>query len=113
MDIFPTMAFYSNFIQWMERHLLICPSKKFLHIDCPGCGLQRSMIALLKGDLVSSLQFYPATIPILSTMLFLILHLRNQYQNGALILTRLYVFCMAIILINYVYKIATLQIVAP
>ncbi len=112
MNVIIAMALYSNFIQWVERHLFACPSKKFLHIDCPGCGLQRSIIALLKGDLVSSLQFYPATIPILYTMLFLILHLKNQYQNGALILTRLYVFCTAIILIHYVYKIATHQIVA-
>jgi hypothetical protein len=107
-----TISSYSDLIHWMESHLISCPSKKFLHIDCPGCGLQRSIIALLKGDLVSSLHLYPATIPIFATLVFLMFHLKKQYVNGALFLKRLYVLCTAIVAIHYVYKIATHQVVA-
>jgi hypothetical protein len=51
-------------IKWVEDYLLTCPSKHFFHVDCPGCGLQRSVLALFEGDLVKSFQLYPATIPI-------------------------------------------------
>lgn len=105
-----TISFYSDLIHWMENYLISCPSKKFLHIDCPGCGLQRSIIALLKGDFLSSLQLYPATIPILTTFIFLGFHLKNKYAKGAFILTYMYLFCAAIVIINYIYKIATHQI---
>jgi Protein of unknown function (DUF2752) len=105
-----TLLLNNGVLQWLEAHMLTCPSKKWLHIDCPGCGLQRSAIALLKGDLINSFQLYPATLPILAILVFLVLHLKNQYKKGAFILQRLYVFCSIIVLIHYIYKIATHQI---
>lgn len=53
------------FIKWLQQHLLPCPFKFLTGIDCPGCGFQRSIIALLNGNLSLSLQLYPAAIPIL------------------------------------------------
>jgi len=35
----------------------VCPIKVFLHVDCPGCGLTRATIALLKGDITKSLHY--------------------------------------------------------
>jgi hypothetical protein len=32
-------------------------------IPCPGCGITRSMLALIRFDLVTSLQFYPMLLP--------------------------------------------------
>ncbi|MDR1632593.1 MAG: DUF2752 domain-containing protein [Dysgonamonadaceae bacterium] len=32
------------FVEWLKDHLLTCPSKHFFHTDCPGCGLQRSVL---------------------------------------------------------------------
>lgn len=40
-----------------------CPIKVFLHIDCPGCGLTRATISLLKGDLSKSLHYNYTCIP--------------------------------------------------
>ena len=89
--------------------MLACPSKKFLHVDCPGCGLQRSVIYLLKGDLSQSLQMYPATIPLIVTVLILLLHLRYNFKYGAMTLTFMYIFSAAIILSTYTYKLVTLK----
>ena len=44
-------------IDWLQKHMIPCFSKKYLGIECPGCGLQRSFIALLKGNIVESLKF--------------------------------------------------------
>ncbi len=35
----------------------ICPSKRWLDITCPGCGLTKSIYALTQGDIVLSLNY--------------------------------------------------------
>lgn len=110
MQLFLLDHFYSNSVKWMEQHMLTCPSKYFTHIDCPGCGLQRSYISLLKGDIAESLRLYPAAIPILFLIWFLVLHLINKYKKGANILAVLYIFCAIIIAVHYIYRVVTHQI---
>ena len=100
-----TPAKSEGFIHWLEDHLLACPFKKLTSLDCPGCGLQRSIIALLKGDVVISLKLYPPTLPILALMIFALLHLKFDFKNGALIIKGMYIFATAIIIINYIYKV--------
>jgi uncharacterized membrane protein len=88
----------------MEEHMLRCPSKMLTHIDCPGCGLQRGIIHLLKGNLRESLQVYPATIPVLLLFIYLLLHLIFRFKNGNRNLIFLYVVCAGIISVHYIYK---------
>ena len=107
------LSWYNHALQFLEAHLLSCPSRKYLHIQCPGCGLQRSFIALLRGDFRTSFMLYPATVPILLLIGFLLLHLKFRYTGGALLLRGIYLFCAAIILIQYVYKIASQQLIVP
>lgn len=51
----------------LEKYMLPCLSKYFMEIDCPGCGFQRSLFALLKGDFAYSFKIFPA---IFTTLLF-------------------------------------------
>ena len=55
----------NDIIPFLESKMLPCTTKSWLGFDCPGCGIQRAFIALLKGDLLVSLQLYPALIPLL------------------------------------------------
>lgn len=51
----------------------VCPIKVFFHIDCPGCGLTRATIALLKGDIAKSLHYnYTCILWLITIMLFII-----------------------------------------
>lgn len=54
-----------SFINWLQNHLIACPFKYLTGIDCPGCGFQRSLIQLLKGNLSESFAIYPPTIPLI------------------------------------------------
>jgi hypothetical protein len=92
-------------VNWMEEHMLSCPSKKFLHLECPGCGLQRSCLALMKGDFLASLDLYPATIPILLLIVFTVLHIRYQFPAGAVIIKYLQAGIAILIAVFYIYKI--------
>jgi hypothetical protein len=59
----PLLGIYANFLQWLEGMELALPSRKFFTVECPGCGLQRSMMALLRGGWAESWSYYPAWCP--------------------------------------------------
>ncbi len=102
---------YDTCIAWAEQHMLSCPSKKLMHLDCPGCGLQRSTIALLKGDIQSSWHFYPPTLFIIATVVFLLLHLVFKFRHGAAAVKYLYIVATIVIFVNYIFKIFTNQLI--
>lgn len=37
-----------------------CPQKAFLGISCPGCGMTRAYLQLLKGDVRGAFSYHPA-----------------------------------------------------
>jgi hypothetical protein len=92
---------------WLEGHLQSCSWKHYLGIECPGCGMQRAFIALLRGDLLESIRLFPALIPMMAMLFFLVLHLIFKFSRGALILKTLFIFTSLIMLTGYVIKIFT------
>ncbi len=98
-------SYYLYSIQWLENHLISCPSRKYLHMECPGCGFQRSVLLLLQGEIRESVRMYPATLPILMLVVFSLLHLNMHFTRGALIIKYLYILVAIVILVFYIYKI--------
>lgn len=86
-----------------------CLFKQTLHLDCPGCGFQRSALALLRGDLLQSLQLYPALIPIVSLLIITVLHLGFGLKHGAALIRYLQIGIGITIAVFYIYKIVTLK----
>jgi len=91
-------------IGWLERHMLPCAYKSIFGIDCPGCGFQRSFIALLKGDWKDSFLLYPATVPILFTAAFLLFNLAFRINNGKRIRKYLFIGVGLIVFVSYGVK---------
>lgn len=83
--------------------LIECSTKRLLGIDCPGCGFQRSVLCLLDGQVVASINMYPATIPILSTWIFTTLHLVFKFRWGAKVILSLFILSAFLIQIHYIY----------
>ena len=104
------MSFYLlNIIGWLEQHQLPCLFKQLTHLDCPGCGLQRSFLLLLSGDVTGSFKMYPALFPVLLLFVFLILQVMIKVKNGTAILKYSYFFCAGLILLSYIYKLISTQ----
>jgi hypothetical protein len=99
-----------SLLHWLKGHLLSCPVKKHFYIDCPGCGMQRSILALFDGDLVTSFKLYPATIPLLFLLIFTIVHLKVDFKFGAQLIKFLFIIIALVIIINYIYKIYNHQL---
>lgn len=95
----------NSIVNWLESHTLPCFYKKYLGIDCPGCGMQRAFIELLKGNFWESLKTYPPLIPTLVMFLVLILHLIFKFKKGAFYLKIIFIFTASLIVINYLIKI--------
>jgi hypothetical protein len=94
----------NKFISWLESNLLSCHYKKYLGIECPGCGMQRAFVLLLKGEWKASIIQFPALIPILFMFIFLFLHLKFKFKNGAAILKYLFIINFTIIVTYYIIK---------
>jgi hypothetical protein len=97
----------SKLIDYYEKHMPACFYHKYLGIDCPGCGFQRSLIYLLKGDIVASLKMFPALIPILIMLFYLVFHLIFKFKKGHKVLLYLFITSASLIVINYIFKILT------
>tara|TARA_B100000809_G_scaffold187034_1_gene185280 strand:- start:425 stop:718 length:294 start_codon:yes stop_codon:yes gene_type:complete len=89
-------------INWLENNILSCPYKKFFGLDCFGCGMQRSFLALLKGNFSECFYLYPALIPMISIFFFLTAHLIFKFKNGANILKYNLIFVVAIVIVNFI-----------
>ena len=53
----------------MEDHLLTCSFKSRFGAECLGCGTQRSILALLRGDIVESFLLNPGVLLLLLTII--------------------------------------------
>jgi len=93
-----------SIIEWLESNMASCFYKKNFGIDCPGCGMQRAFVELLKGNFVESFILYPALIPTIGMFLFLILHLIFKFEKGGVYLKYFFIFTVSIIVINFIYK---------
>lgn len=74
-------------------------------MSCPGCGLQRSFIELIRGNLFNSLRIHAATLPLLFFFIFSAFHLFYRFKKGNSIVIYSYIFIALTIIVNYIYKI--------
>lgn len=84
--------------------MLPCLNKKLFGIDCMGCGMQRSVALLLRGNFHEAYKMYPAIFTIVIMLLFLLLHIKYQFKNGHNILLGLFIINILIIIANYINK---------
>ena len=94
-----------NLFSWLQNHLIPCPFKQLTGIDCPGCGFQRSVIALLKGNLQESLHLYPAALLLIITALFVLFDTRIHFDKKHILKKSLYIITGNVILISYLVKV--------
>ncbi len=93
-----------NIINWLESHTLPCLYKTLFGIECPGCGTQRAIIEMLKGNIFESLRAWPPLLPVMFMLVYLLLFLLFKFKNGLNILKVAFIINAAIITINYIYK---------
>jgi len=84
--------------------MLPCLHKKLFGFDCPGCGGQRALVMLLKGDFTEAFFMYPAIYPLTILAISMGVNLFFPIKNYSKIVTFLGAFSVATILISYCIK---------
>ena len=88
----------------VEKFMLPCVNKKIFGFDCPGCGTQRSLIALFKGDFADAFYFFPAIYTSILLIIFLGLHFVDRSRNYTNVIIATAIGNAAIMIISYIYK---------
>ena len=90
-------------VPFLEDHLLSCPWKQ-VGLECTGCGLQRSIILILKGEFVAAFAMYPAIYTLILLLGFLIVNIFVKFKYDKKIKIALILINIAIIVISYALK---------
>jgi hypothetical protein len=84
--------------------MLSCPSKYITGFDCPGCGFQRSLLALINGNLSESLQLYPATMLIIFFVILTLLENLMVVKGLTRLRQILLIFSIITVSVSYILK---------
>lgn len=88
----------------MEKYMLSCPTKKYLGFECLGCGLQRSVVLVFKGEFVEAFFMFPAIYPLLLLGLMIAFHQFSPLKHIVKIVWVLGILSAATMVGSYVLK---------
>lgn len=94
-------------LEWLESHQLPCLFRAVSGIVCPGCGFQRSVLFLLRGEWVASFYSWPALLPFLLFLGLTTLRICGVKKINNRVLKSIGIFCLITILISYLLKLTT------
>lgn len=88
----------------LENYMLPCLIKTLFNVECLGCGLQRSIIEIIKGNFAEAFYIYPAIYLIMSFITILCFNLIFKRKNNSKLLFLVAVLTGLFMLGGFVYK---------
>lgn len=89
----------------LEQFMIPCMNKQLFGIDCPGCGMQRSLSLIFKGEFVDAFFMFPAIYTLITFFVFVALNFLDSKRNYHKIMIGLGIINGLIMIISYIYKI--------
>jgi hypothetical protein len=90
--------------------MLPCLNKKLFGLDCLGCGFQRSLVHLFKGEFSDAFQVYPAIFTLVLLLVFFLINSRIKFKKGRKIMITFAIINVLIIITSYFIKMKPLFI---
>ncbi|GMN08527.1 DUF2752 domain-containing protein [Croceitalea sp. MTPC5] len=87
-------------------YMLPCFSKQLFGIDCPGCGLQRSIVFLFQGEFLEALKMYPAIYTLLPLLGIVVANKVFGFKRANTSITAFGIASVILILINFIFKLS-------
>lgn len=88
----------------LEDYMLPCLNKKFFGIDCLGCGIQRALSLIFKGEFIAAFKMYPAIYTLLLLAFVIVFNYFNKFKSAQNIISILAILNVLIIVISYIIK---------
>jgi hypothetical protein len=88
----------------LEDYMLPCFTKQYFGIDCFGCGIQRSLALIFRGDLIAAFKMYPAIYTLVLFFGFLGVNLFYNFNFAPKLIRNLAIINGIIITISFINK---------
>jgi hypothetical protein len=92
-----------NFLS-IKDYMLPCLNKQLFGIDCPGCGIQRSLAHIIHGEFIEAFKMYPAIYTMIFLGGFILINLKMKFKYAQKIILTLAIINVLIIIVSYVIK---------
>ena len=87
-----------------EEYLLPCLNKKLFGVECLGCGFQRSVLHLIRGEFSEAFYVYPAIYTLLLFLMYILLNLKFKFKNSKKIIPGFVIINILVIISSYLIK---------
>ncbi len=87
--------------------MLPCLNKRLFGLECPGCGMQRAVLHVGKGQFNEAYQLYPAVYTLILLFVFIGINFLYKFRHAYKIKVSLIILNASIIAISYIFKILT------
>jgi len=88
----------------LEQYMLPCLNKKLFGLDCMGCGMQRSLVLVFKGQFLEAFNMYPAIYTLILLFAFITYNFFKNFKHSNRIILILSVINGLIIVSNFILK---------
>jgi len=88
----------------LEEYMLPCLNKKFFGFECMGCGMQRSLMALLQGHFAEAFFLYPAVFPLIALGLAIVANFFLDFKYAGKVISFFAILSVLTIITNYIIK---------
>ena len=88
----------------LEEHMLPCINKKLFGIECMGCGIQRSIALILKGEFLDAFFMYPAIYTLILMFGLILINLFKNFNSYSKVISALAIVNLLIIITNFTIK---------
>lgn len=95
----------------IEEYMLPCLNKKLLGIECFGCGSQRALLLILKGDFVEAFKMFPAIYPMLILFLLIGFSIFNPQKKLGNWVLYIGIFTALTMVVSYYIKYPLLELI--
>ena len=91
----------------MKDFMLPCLNKKLFGFECMGCGIQRAIYLIFKGEFIDAFYMYPAIYSLIVLFFTIGLNMLFKFKHSNLIISILAIITITTIIISYTIKIIT------
>lgn len=87
-----------------EDYMIPCLNKKLFGFECLGCGLQRSVALLFRGEFIEAFKLYPAVFTLIPLFILIGINIFYKFKNANKIINILAIATVTIIIVSYIIK---------
>lgn len=91
-----------------DDFMLPCLNKSIFGFDCLGCGTQRALLLILKGEFVEAFYMFPAIYTTILFVFILAINFIDKSKNYHKIIIGLALTNAVIMVVSYIYKYSNL-----